>query len=136
MGEVAASAERVVQAPVDTVRSTLSDLAGRAQWLPQEYSEVHAEGDVLSYRLSVGRRVRDYRMKVTTEPASIVEQDEASSLTNRWELLPEGQRTRVSLETRWQGANGVGGFFERTFAPKVLSGLHERTLERLADKWR
>lgn len=137
MAEVAAAAELVVQAPVDTVRAAISDLAGRARWLPPEYSDVRAEGDgVLAYRLTVGRRVRDYRLAVTTAAACVTEQDQDSSLVNLWELTPEGQRTRVRLETRWQGAGGVGGFFERTFAPKVLSGLHERTLERLADKWR
>jgi hypothetical protein len=28
-------------------------------------------------------------------------------------IIPEGVGSRVQLETRWQGAGGVGAFFER-----------------------
>jgi hypothetical protein len=37
----------------------------------------------------------------------------------------------VRVETRWQGAGGVGGVFERLFAPRVLRGIYVDELERL-----
>jgi hypothetical protein len=33
--------------------------------------------------------------------------------------------------TRWQGAGGVGGVFERLFAPRVLRGIYSDELGRL-----
>ncbi|MGW9367480.1 SRPBCC family protein, partial [Streptomyces albidoflavus] len=32
----------------------------------------------------------------------------------------------------WNGAGGIGGFFERTFAPKGLARIHDQTLAKLA----
>jgi hypothetical protein len=37
----------------------------------------------------------------------------------------------VRARTTWTGAGGVGGFFERTFAPKGLARIHQALLERL-----
>jgi Polyketide cyclase / dehydrase and lipid transport len=48
-----------------------------------------------------------------------------------WVVTPEGAGSRVRVETRWQGAGGVGGFFERLFAPRVLRRLYVDELERL-----
>jgi hypothetical protein len=36
------------------------------------------------------------------------------------------------VTTTWQGAGGIGGFFERTFAPKGLARIHDAVLARLA----
>jgi hypothetical protein len=37
----------------------------------------------------------------------------------------------VRIESRWQGAAGVGSFFERLFAPRVLRRIYADELERL-----
>jgi len=37
----------------------------------------------------------------------------------------------VRISTTWDGAAGVGGFFERRFAPKVMQGIYADALERL-----
>jgi hypothetical protein len=37
----------------------------------------------------------------------------------------------VRISTTWDGAAGVGGFFERLFAPKVMQGIYADALERL-----
>jgi hypothetical protein len=37
----------------------------------------------------------------------------------------------VQISTTWDGAAGVGGFFERLFAPKVMQGIYADALERL-----
>jgi hypothetical protein len=37
----------------------------------------------------------------------------------------------VSVTTDWEGGSGVGGFFERTFAPMGLRGIYTEMLNRL-----
>jgi hypothetical protein len=37
----------------------------------------------------------------------------------------------VRVRTTWNGAGGIGGFFERTFAPKGLRRVYDQVLERL-----
>ena len=37
----------------------------------------------------------------------------------------------MRIESRWQGAAGVGSFFERLFAPRVLRRIYADELERL-----
>jgi len=36
------------------------------------------------------------------------------------------------VTTTWDGAGGIGGFFERTFAPKGLGRIYDSLLDRLA----
>jgi hypothetical protein len=38
----------------------------------------------------------------------------------------------VQISTSWQGAGGIGGFFERTFAPRAMKAIYEDELHRLA----
>ena len=66
------------------------------------------------------------------EPGRVLtESDTGSSLVTTWTVTPEGRDSRVRIETRWQGAGGVGGFFERLFAPRVLRRIYTDELERL-----
>jgi hypothetical protein len=37
----------------------------------------------------------------------------------------------VRARTTWNGAAGIGGFFERSLAPKGLARIHDALLERL-----
>jgi hypothetical protein len=41
-------------------------------------------------------------------------------------------RSKVVATTRWQGAGGIGGFFERTFAPKGLNRIYDEILAKFA----
>jgi hypothetical protein len=38
-------------------------------------------------------------------------------------VTPAGGTCLVRIETQWDGAGGIGGFFERTFAPRVMRRL-------------
>jgi hypothetical protein len=42
-----------------------------------------------------------------------------------------GVGATVRLETSWDGAGGIGGFFERAFAPRVMRGIYDDELGRL-----
>jgi hypothetical protein len=90
-------------------------------------------GTVHDFRMTAGGRARAFRMWVAEpEPGRVLtESDEGSSMVTTWEVTPEGPGRRVRLETRWQGAGGVGGLFERLFAPRVLRRLYAEELERL-----
>lgn len=45
---------------------------------------------------------------------------------------PHEGRSRVVVTTVWDGAGGIGGFFERTFAPKGLGRIYDEVLAKLA----
>lgn len=53
-------------------------------------------------------------------------------MITRWTVQSSGaDRSRVSVRTTWNGAGGIGGFFERTFAPKGLRRVYDAMLDRL-----
>lgn len=142
MAEILVSAERALDQPANKVYSYIVDYqTHHAAWLPPAYSQYLVTaggvgtGTEFSYHLNTGRRERDYHMEVT-EPIpgrTVQEADTTSSLTNTWTIESRGNGSLVRIETRWQGAGGVGGFFERTFAPRALQALHTDTLARLAE---
>jgi hypothetical protein len=61
----------------------------------------------------------------------ITESDTTSSLITTWTVTPAGDWSRVRIETRWDGAKGVGGFFERLFAPPAIRRIYNDQLRRL-----
>jgi hypothetical protein len=70
------------------------------------------------------------------EPGRVLrESDNNSSLITKFTVTPrEGDQSAVSevkISTTWQGAGGVGGFFERTFAPRAMKAIYEDELQRL-----
>jgi hypothetical protein len=92
-------------------------------------------GTIVSFDLKAGGRVRSYRMEIE-EPQfghRLVEKDVHSSLVTTWSVLPNGQNAIVRIESTWDGAKGIGGFFERIFAPKAMKSLYEDELARLEE---
>jgi Polyketide cyclase / dehydrase and lipid transport len=66
------------------------------------------------------------------EPGRVLtEADTISSLVTTWTVTPEGDQSRVRIETRWDGAPGLAGFFERLFAPPALRRIYNDELRRL-----
>jgi hypothetical protein len=47
-------------------------------------------------------------------------------------VQPAGAGSSVSIESSWDGAGGIGGFFERTFAPMGLRRIYSQMLDKLA----
>jgi hypothetical protein len=91
-------------------------------------------GTVVTYLLQAGRRERVYEMHVQ-EPgrATLVERDARSSLVTTWQVSPVGNSAqgRVTIVTEWEGGRGIGGFFERTFAPMGLRRVYDGMLDQL-----
>ena len=141
MGQVVATAERVVRAPAEVVRAALADyVTTRPAVLPEQYSEYRVDaggqgaGTRVHWRLqATSKRVRQQDVVVTEGPdGSLVESDANSSMVTTWTVSPaDAGVSTVRARTTWTGATGIGGFFERTFAPKGLARIHEALLERL-----
>jgi hypothetical protein len=141
MGQVVATAEQIVRAPADVVRAALADYATtRPAVLPEQYSEyrVDAGGEGAGTRVhwklqATSKRVREQDVVVTEGPdGALVETDTNSSMVTTWIVHPgDAGASTVRVRTTWNGAGGIGGFFERTFAPKGLARIHQALLERL-----
>jgi hypothetical protein len=140
MGTIRVSAERIVDAPSATVYGWLADMQEHhPRFLPPAFSDFVVEsggvgaGTVTRYKVTAGGRSRQYRMEVAEpEPGRILtESDTGSSLVTTFTVTPEGNRTRVVILTTWNGAGGLGGLFERLFAPRVMRGIYADELERL-----
>jgi uncharacterized protein YndB with AHSA1/START domain len=142
MALVEATTERTIAAEPERVFAALADYAGtRGRVLPGQYSEYEVReggegaGTVVHWKLqATSKRVRDCLFDVTAPAAGqLVETDRNSTMVTTWTVTPAGEgRSKVVNATAWQGATGVGGFFERTFAPKGLNGIHDEVLAKLA----
>ena len=111
---------------------------GRPRILTDNYSAYRVEsggsgdGTLIAYHFAAGGRERDYRLRVEESTGELRERDELSSFISTWSVAPSGSGSEVTIESSWEGAGGVGGFFERTFAPMGLRRVYGQMLERLA----
>ncbi len=140
MAPIDVSEERVVGAPAEAVYGYIADhREHHPRFLPDAFSDFEVEeggvgaGTVTTFKITAGGRTREYRMKVAEpEPGRVMtETDAGSSLVTTWTVTPEGSSSRVRISTTWEGAGGIGGFFERMFAPRVMRGIYADELERL-----
>jgi Polyketide cyclase / dehydrase and lipid transport len=140
MATINVSAERVIDAPAGVVYGYLADMGEHhPRFLPPAFSDFQVEsggvgaGTVTCFKVNAGGRSREYRMQVAEpEPGRVLtESDTNSSLVTTFTVEPDGQASLVRISTTWQGAGGVGGFFERMFAPRVMHGIYADELERL-----
>lgn len=141
MGQVTARAERTIDAPAQRVRAALADYTTmRPRILTEHYGDYRVEaggrgaGSRVHWTLqATKKRVREQLVEVS-EPAAdrVVERDTNSSMVTTWTVVPAGKgATTVTVETTWNGASGIGGFFERMFAPKGLARIHHGVLANL-----
>jgi ribosome-associated toxin RatA of RatAB toxin-antitoxin module len=130
-GAVGASAERVYR--------LIADDQHHQRFLPKGFSDFEVleggigAGTLHRFTVSAGGRTREYTMRVAEpEPGRVItETDQSSSLVTSFTVAPSGDTCRVLISTTWDGAGGVGGFFERLFAPRVLRQMYTDELTRL-----
>lgn len=132
-----------MDAPAETVYGYIADhRTHHPRFLPPAFSGFRVEsggvgaGTVTRFTVTAGGRSREYRMQVSEpEPGRVMtESDSNSSLVTTWTVTPQdgdGARSQVRISTTWEGAGGIGGFFERLFAPRVMRGIYADELERL-----
>jgi len=140
MGTIRVSAERTVDAPAATVYHCVADMREHhPHYLPPAFSDFQVEsggvgdGTITRFTVTAGGRTRQYRMRVgEPEPGRVLtESDTASSLVTTTTVTPQGSGSLVQITTTWDGAGGIGGVFERLFAPRVMHGIYADELERL-----
>jgi uncharacterized protein YndB with AHSA1/START domain len=140
MAKILISAERTVEAPPETVYGYIADMREHhPHFLPPAFSDFRVEsggvgaGTVARYKMTAGGRTREYQMKVAEpEPGRILtESDTGSSAVTTFTVSPQGTASLVQISTTWDGAQGIGGFFERMFAPRVMRAIYLDELNRL-----
>lgn len=140
MAPIQVSAERAIGVPAEQVYGYIADhREHHPRFLPDAFSDFDVEaggvgaGTITRFKVTAGGRTREYRMEVAEpEPGRVMtESDTGSSLVTTWTVTPEGATSRVRISTTWQGAGGIGGVFERLFAPRVMRGIYADELERL-----
>jgi hypothetical protein len=140
MAKIVVSAERTVEAPADAVYRYVADMREHhPRYLPAAFSDFQVEsggtgaGTVTRFKVTAGGRTREYRMRVDEpEPGRVLtESDTGSSLVTTTTVSPQGGASRVQISTSWNGAGGVGGFFEKMFAPRAMRAIYTDELERL-----
>lgn len=140
MGKVTARAERTIDAPADKVRTLVADYSGsRPKILTDAFYDYTVDeggtgaGTKARWKLqATSKRVRDVAATVSEpEDGTVVETDANSSMVTTWTVLETGERSLARIETSWDGAGGIGGFFEKTFAPKGLQRIYDGVLANL-----
>jgi len=139
MARILISVERAVEAPAETVYGYIADMREHPRFLPPAFSDFRVEsggvgaGTITRFKVTAGGRTREYQMKVAEpEPGRVLtESDTNSSAVTTFTVSPQGDASLVQISTTWDGAHGIGGFFERMFAPRVLRGIYADELRRL-----
>jgi hypothetical protein len=133
----------MIGAPAETVYAFLADYRDRhPRMLPTDsFFDVAVleggtgDGTLVAYRFLAGGRERSYRLRVSeSQPGrTLVEHDELSTMVMTYTVSAEGDgaNCRVKISGEWQGAGGVEGIMERTFAPAALRSIYERELALL-----
>ncbi|TSE00640.1 SRPBCC family protein [Skermania sp. ID1734] len=139
MGQVSATSSAVIEVKPDQVLAALSDYQTvRPRILTDHFRDYRVlsggvgDGTVAQWTLqATSKRSRDIKATVTVAGHTITERDANSSLVTRWTVEPSGAGSLVTTTTEWQGAGGVGGFFERIFAPLGLKKIQSQLLDNL-----
>lgn len=139
MGQVSAASTILISAdPAATLSAVADYQTVRPKILSPQYSgyEVlqggQGAGTVAKWRLQATKsRVRDVRVNVDVAGHTVVEKDANSSMVTNWTVAPAGPGSSVTVKTSWNGAGGVKGFFEKTFAPMGLKRIQAEVLQNL-----
>ncbi|WP_072691549.1 SRPBCC family protein [Rhodococcus marinonascens] len=139
MGQVSASNSITVAATPEETLAALTDYESvRPRILGGQYLDYRVveggqgDGTVARWTLkATEKRSRDVEATVSVSGNTITEADSNSSLVTTWAVAPSGKGSTVTMTTRWRGAGGVGGFFERTFAPRGLEKIQAQVLAKL-----
>jgi len=140
MARIVVSAEGPVDAPAETVYRYIADMREHhPRFLPPAFSDFRVEaggvgaGTITHFKLTAGGRTREFRTKVEEpEPGRVLtESDTGSSSVTTFTVSPRGDASLVRISTTWDGAGGLGGLFERTFAPRVMRAIYADELKRL-----
>ena len=139
MGQVSAASSVLINATPEAVLAAVADYENvRGKILSSQYSGYQVleggqgAGTVVQWKLQATKsRVRDVKNAVDVAGRTVIEKDQNSSMVTNWTVAPAGPGSSVTVKTTWNGAGGIGGFFEKTFAPLGLKKIQAEVLENL-----
>lgn len=139
MGQVSAASSVTIDAEPAAVLAAVADYQNvRPKILSAHFSDYQVleggqgKGTVAKWKLQATKsRVRDVKADVDVAGHTVIEKDANSSMVTNWTVAPAGAGSTVTVKTSWQGAGGIGGFFEKTFAPLGLRKIQEVLLANL-----
>ena len=139
MGQVSATSTVLIDADPATVLAAVSDYQTmRPKILSAHYSGYRVveggqgAGTVAEWKLQATKsRSRNVKADVDVAGRTVIEKDANSSMVTNWTVAPAGPGSSVTVKTSWQGAGGIGGFFEKTFAPLGLRKIQTEVLGNL-----
>lgn len=140
MTKITATAEEAIGAPSKTVYHYLADYRQyHPQLLPAAFSDFKVEaggvgaGTIISFKVRLGGRTRASRARIEEpQPGRILrERYVEDKMITTFTVTPDGKNSRVKIETHYEGASGIAGFFERLLAPRMLNKLYREELARL-----
>jgi hypothetical protein len=134
-----AAATQSVGAPPERVREFLRDYrTSRPRILTSQYRDYKVEeggigeGTVIAYTFASPGRSREFHQRVEESDEGLFERDVESTFVSNWTVDPVATGSSVTLEASWESAGGIGGFFERLFAPMSLRRTYGQVLQKLA----
>ena len=110
-----------------------------ANFLPPSLKDLRVEsggyGAGTTYRVTgvfLGGE-RELHMRVDEpEPGRVLTESHLDSpLVTTWTIEPDGDGSRVSIETVWPAAGGIGGVLERLLAPRAMARVYREELRLL-----
>lgn len=139
MGQVSAASTILINVePAATLAAVADYQTVRRKILSPQYSEYEVlqggqgAGTVAKWKLQATKsRVRDVQVNVDVAGHTVIEKDANSSMVTNWTVAPAGPGSSVTVKTSWNGAGGIGGFFEKTFAPLGLKKIQAEVLANL-----
>ena len=140
MGQVSATSTILIDAEPTVVLSAVADYSGvRPKILSPHYSNYQVldggqgRGTVASWKLQATKsRSREIRATVDLAGRTVIEKDANSTLITNWTVAPAGTAgSSVTMKTTWNGTTGIGGFFEKIFAPVGLRRIQAEVLANL-----
>ncbi len=139
MAQVTATQSVTIAAPPEKVLAAISDYSTvRPQILTDHYLGYRVveggqgAGTVAEWTLqATDKRSRNVLATVSVSGDTVTEIDANSSMVTTYSVAPAGAGSTVTTTTSWKGAGGIGGFFEKTFAPKGLGRIQAELLGKL-----
>ena len=139
MGQVSAASTILINVEPEATLAAVADYQKvRPKILSPQYSEYQVlqggqgAGTVAKWRLQATKsRVREVQVNVDVAGHTVIEKDANSSMITTWTVAPAGTGSSVTVKTTWDGAGGVKGFFEKTFAPLGLKRIQGEVLGNL-----
>jgi len=140
VARIVASAEGTVEAPADTLYRYIADmrdhhprflppgvlgLPGRVRWRGRRHDHAAQADGGRAYPQVPDE---DHRARPGPGPDRVRHRLQRG---HHLHGLPQGTASLVQISTAWDGAGGIGGLFERMFAPRVLRAIFTDELSRL-----